>query len=66
MPSPTGYLFADVNTAHLVFHQEDPSSYPIAFVVAQGSALQEFFRFPAVSSVSLSADANGEVTANRG
>jgi len=50
---------------HLVFHQKDPSSYSIAFVVAQGSVLIEFFRIPAVSSGSLSADANGEVTANR-
>lgn len=49
MPSPTGYLFADVNTAHLVFHQEDPSSCPIAFVVAQGknsSVFPLFHRFP--------------------
>jgi hypothetical protein len=50
----------------LVFNHADPSSYPIAFVDAQGSVLQEFFRFPAASSVLLSADAKGEVTADRG
>jgi hypothetical protein len=38
----------------------------MAFVAAQGSVLQGFFRFPVVSSVTLSADANVKVTANRG